>query len=191
MLHHELLQICDDSDLCLFSQDSPYDIIVDAAALIVMDVHSHLSMHEVMGLIGGFVANGSDGRTKVHVVCARPCKSAASSRHCEMDLGKMRSPLFYSVGFLLDHSFIPRLWQLPIQLDWIRILTASHQRNGNASPQQRLYRGLKILVGLSLHQPRHTRMEHEKIERVISHKKIKSQQAELPFAIYSFSEFGL
>lgn len=66
-------------------KDSPYDIIVDAAALIVMDVHSHLSTHEVMGLIGGFVSNGDDGRVKVQIVCARPCKSAASSRHCEMD----------------------------------------------------------------------------------------------------------
>ncbi|XP_039258443.2 deubiquitinase MYSM1-like [Styela clava] len=68
-----------------YEVDCPYDVTVHASALIVVDAHSHLSRHEVMGLLGGYITNDDKGRIKVHIVCAQPCKSSSSARHCEMN----------------------------------------------------------------------------------------------------------
>lgn len=60
----------------------PFRVIVFAEALVVMDVHAHVSMGEVIGLLGGFY----DDEEKVLRICAaEPCNSLSTGLQCEMD----------------------------------------------------------------------------------------------------------
>ncbi|KAF5900459.1 histone H2A deubiquitinase MYSM1-like, partial [Clarias magur] len=60
----------------------PFRVIVCAEALVVMDVHAHVSMGEVIGLLGGSY-NHED---KVLRICtAEPCNSLSTGMQCEMD----------------------------------------------------------------------------------------------------------
>ncbi|XP_026800279.3 histone H2A deubiquitinase MYSM1 isoform X2 [Pangasianodon hypophthalmus] len=60
----------------------PFRVIVCAEALVVMDVHAHVSMGEVIGLLGG----SYDHEDKVLKICAaEPCNSLSTGLQCEMD----------------------------------------------------------------------------------------------------------
>ncbi|NWU98977.1 MYSM1 deubiquitinase, partial [Upupa epops] len=69
---------------CSFTEEKqePFQVKVSSEALLIMDLHSHVSMAEVIGLLGGryFEAN------KVVEVCAaEPCNSLSTGLQCEMD----------------------------------------------------------------------------------------------------------
>uniref|UniRef100_A0A673N0Y6 Myb-like, SWIRM and MPN domain-containing protein 1 n=1 Tax=Sinocyclocheilus rhinocerous TaxID=307959 RepID=A0A673N0Y6_9TELE len=66
---------------CVLSQE-PYKVIVCAEALVVMDIHAHVSMGEVIGLLGGTY----EDEEKVLKICAaEPCNSLSTGLQCEMD----------------------------------------------------------------------------------------------------------
>ncbi|ROL55550.1 Histone H2A deubiquitinase MYSM1 [Anabarilius grahami] len=63
-------------------KQEPYRVIVCAEALIVMDIHAHVSMGEVIGLLGGTY----EEEEKVLKICAaEPCNSLSTGLQCEMD----------------------------------------------------------------------------------------------------------
>ena len=59
---------------------------IEGQALVVMDVHAHLSHAEVTGLLGGLLDHTCDG-DKLCVTMAVPCDSLSTSLQCEMDPG--------------------------------------------------------------------------------------------------------
>ncbi|XP_016144465.1 histone H2A deubiquitinase MYSM1 [Sinocyclocheilus grahami] len=62
--------------------EEPFRVIVCAEALIVMDIHAHVSMGEVIGLLGGTY----EEEKKVLKICAaEPCNSLSTGLQCEMD----------------------------------------------------------------------------------------------------------
>uniref|UniRef100_A0A8C1Y3X7 Myb-like, SWIRM and MPN domain-containing protein 1 n=1 Tax=Cyprinus carpio TaxID=7962 RepID=A0A8C1Y3X7_CYPCA len=62
--------------------EEPYKVIVCAEALVVMDIHAHVSMGEVIGLLGG----AYEEEEKVLKICAaEPCNSLSTGLQCEMD----------------------------------------------------------------------------------------------------------
>ncbi|XP_050994810.1 histone H2A deubiquitinase MYSM1 isoform X3 [Labeo rohita] len=62
--------------------EEPYRVIVCAEALVVMDIHAHVSMGEVIGLLGGTY----EEEEKVLKICAaEPCNSLSTGLQCEMD----------------------------------------------------------------------------------------------------------
>uniref|UniRef100_A0A9J8B019 Myb-like, SWIRM and MPN domain-containing protein 1 n=3 Tax=Cyprinus carpio TaxID=7962 RepID=A0A9J8B019_CYPCA len=62
--------------------EEPFRVIVCAEALIVMDIHAHVSMGEVIGLLGGTY----EEEEKVLKICAaEPCNSLSTGLQCEMD----------------------------------------------------------------------------------------------------------
>ncbi|XP_078141873.1 histone H2A deubiquitinase MYSM1 [Centroberyx gerrardi] len=67
-----------------FGEDvqEPFQVIVCAEALLIMDMHAHVSRGEVIGLLGG-AFNEED---KVLKICAaEPCNSVSTGLQCEMD----------------------------------------------------------------------------------------------------------
>ncbi|XP_053394594.1 histone H2A deubiquitinase MYSM1-like isoform X2 [Mercenaria mercenaria] len=70
---------------CLsFSEESPAPFLVEVhcSALIVMDIHSHISKTEVIGMLGGkFCAE----QGKLIITMATPCNSISTGMQCEMD----------------------------------------------------------------------------------------------------------
>uniref|UniRef100_A0A3B4AHY2 Myb-like, SWIRM and MPN domain-containing protein 1 n=1 Tax=Periophthalmus magnuspinnatus TaxID=409849 RepID=A0A3B4AHY2_9GOBI len=60
----------------------PFQIIVCAETLLIMDMHAHVSRGEVIGLLGG-TYNEEDKILKVCV--AEPCNSVSTGLQCEMD----------------------------------------------------------------------------------------------------------
>lgn len=61
---------------------APFDVVVAPQVLITMDYHSHLSVAEVIGLLGGrFDAESK----KLHVLSIFPCRSIGTRKECEMD----------------------------------------------------------------------------------------------------------
>ncbi|XP_056621315.1 histone H2A deubiquitinase MYSM1 [Triplophysa dalaica] len=67
-----------------FGEDrqEPYRVLVCAEALVVMDLHAHVSMGEVIGLLGGTYKEDE----KVLKICAaEPCNSLSTGMQCEMD----------------------------------------------------------------------------------------------------------
>uniref|UniRef100_A0A8C1ZR50 Myb-like, SWIRM and MPN domain-containing protein 1 n=1 Tax=Cyprinus carpio TaxID=7962 RepID=A0A8C1ZR50_CYPCA len=67
---------------CVFLSQEPFRVIVCAEALIVMDIHAHVSMEEVIGLLGGTY----EEEEKVLKICAaEPCNSLSTGLQCEMD----------------------------------------------------------------------------------------------------------
>ncbi|XP_076873372.1 histone H2A deubiquitinase MYSM1 [Brachyhypopomus gauderio] len=67
-----------------FGEDTqePFRVIVCAEALVVMDVHAHVSMGEVIGLLGG---SYSEEEKVLKVCAAEPCNSLSTGLQCEMD----------------------------------------------------------------------------------------------------------
>ncbi|KPP78129.1 histone H2A deubiquitinase MYSM1-like, partial [Scleropages formosus] len=63
-------------------KQEPFQVLVCAEALVVMDMHAHVSMGEVIGLLGGGYTEGE----KVLKICAaEPCNSLSTGMQCEMD----------------------------------------------------------------------------------------------------------
>ncbi|XP_069794600.1 histone H2A deubiquitinase MYSM1 isoform X2 [Narcine bancroftii] len=69
--------------LC-FSEDKlePFQVKVAVEALLVMDMHAHVSMAEVIGLLGG---RYSSGKGVLEICVAEPCNSLSTGLQCEMD----------------------------------------------------------------------------------------------------------
>lgn len=67
-----------------FGEDvqEPFQVVVCAETLLIMDMHAHVSRGEVIGLLGG-TFNEED---KVLKICAaEPCNSVSTGLQCEMD----------------------------------------------------------------------------------------------------------
>ncbi|XP_062994405.1 deubiquitinase MYSM1 isoform X2 [Elgaria multicarinata webbii] len=69
---------------CSFTEENPepFQVTVGAEALLIMDLHAHVSMAEVIGLLGGRYSE-TDGI--VEVCAAEPCNSLSTGLQCEMD----------------------------------------------------------------------------------------------------------
>ncbi|XP_062479105.1 deubiquitinase MYSM1 isoform X4 [Pezoporus occidentalis] len=69
---------------CLFTAEKqePFQVKVSSEALLIMDLHSHVSMAEVIGLLGG---RYSEADKIVEVCAAEPCSSLSTGLQCEMD----------------------------------------------------------------------------------------------------------
>ncbi|XP_047199011.1 histone H2A deubiquitinase MYSM1 [Hippoglossus stenolepis] len=67
-----------------FGEDvqEPFQVIVCAETLLIMDMHAHVSHGEVIGLLGG-TFNEKDKVLKIRV--AEPCNSVSTGLQCEMD----------------------------------------------------------------------------------------------------------
>ncbi|XP_078801758.1 histone H2A deubiquitinase MYSM1 isoform X2 [Oryzias latipes] len=67
-----------------FDEDTPepFQVVVCAETLLIMDMHAHVSTGEVIGLLGGRF----DMDAKILKVCAaEPCNSVSTGMQCEMD----------------------------------------------------------------------------------------------------------
>ncbi|XP_039590661.1 histone H2A deubiquitinase MYSM1 isoform X1 [Polypterus senegalus] len=60
----------------------PFQVLVAPEALVVMDMHSHVSMGEVIGLLGG---KYSESERILKINAAEPCHSLSTGLQCEMD----------------------------------------------------------------------------------------------------------
>ncbi|XP_059945853.1 deubiquitinase MYSM1 isoform X2 [Mesoplodon densirostris] len=67
-----------------FSEEKqePFQVKVASEALLIMDLHAHVSMAEVIGLLGG---RYSEVDKTVEVCAAEPCNSLSTGLQCEMD----------------------------------------------------------------------------------------------------------
>ncbi|XP_060686401.1 histone H2A deubiquitinase MYSM1 isoform X1 [Hemiscyllium ocellatum] len=67
-----------------FSEEKPepFQVKVASEALLVMDMHAHVSMAEVIGLLGG---RYSSGKKILEICVAEPCNSLSTGLQCEMD----------------------------------------------------------------------------------------------------------
>ncbi|XP_046306938.1 deubiquitinase MYSM1 isoform X3 [Marmota monax] len=67
-----------------FSEEKqePFQVKVASEALLIMDLHAHVSMAEVIGLLGG---RYSEVNKIVEVCAAEPCNSLSTGLQCEMD----------------------------------------------------------------------------------------------------------
>ncbi|XP_057568338.1 deubiquitinase MYSM1 isoform X2 [Hippopotamus amphibius kiboko] len=67
-----------------FSEEKqePFQVKVASEALLIMDLHAHVSMAEVIGLLGG---RYSEVDKIVEVCAAEPCNSLSTGLQCEMD----------------------------------------------------------------------------------------------------------
>ncbi|XP_005398546.1 PREDICTED: histone H2A deubiquitinase MYSM1 isoform X2 [Chinchilla lanigera] len=68
----------------IFSEEKqePFQVKVASEALLIMDLHAHVSMAEVIGLLGG---RYSEVGKIVEVCAAEPCNSLSTGLQCEMD----------------------------------------------------------------------------------------------------------
>ncbi|TRY66738.1 hypothetical protein DNTS_033079 [Danionella cerebrum] len=68
----------------LFGEErqEPYRVVVCAEALILMDIHAHVSMGEVIGLLGGTF---EEEEKELKICAAEPCNSLSTGLQCEMD----------------------------------------------------------------------------------------------------------
>ncbi|XP_075803048.1 deubiquitinase MYSM1 isoform X2 [Microtus pennsylvanicus] len=67
-----------------FSEEKqePFQVKVASEALLIMDLHAHVSMAEVIGLLGG---RYSEAEKTLEVCAAEPCNSLSTGLQCEMD----------------------------------------------------------------------------------------------------------
>uniref|UniRef100_A0A452QTS1 Deubiquitinase MYSM1 n=1 Tax=Ursus americanus TaxID=9643 RepID=A0A452QTS1_URSAM len=65
-----------------FIFQEPFQVKVASEALLIMDLHAHVSMAEVIGLLGG---RYSEVDKIVEVCAAEPCNSLSTGLQCEMD----------------------------------------------------------------------------------------------------------
>ncbi|XP_037683022.1 histone H2A deubiquitinase MYSM1 isoform X1 [Choloepus didactylus] len=63
-------------------KQEPFQVKVASEALLIMDLHAHVSMAEVIGLLGG---RYSEVDKIVEVCAAEPCNSVSTGLQCEMD----------------------------------------------------------------------------------------------------------
>ncbi|XP_012494855.1 PREDICTED: histone H2A deubiquitinase MYSM1 [Propithecus coquereli] len=63
-------------------KQEPFQVKVASEALLIMDLHAHVSMAEVIGLLGG---RYSEVDKIVEVCAAEPCNSLSTGLQCEMD----------------------------------------------------------------------------------------------------------
>uniref|UniRef100_A0A452VA54 Deubiquitinase MYSM1 n=1 Tax=Ursus maritimus TaxID=29073 RepID=A0A452VA54_URSMA len=73
---------CDAKDLEGQTFEEPFQVKVASEALLIMDLHAHVSMAEVIGLLGG---RYSEVDKIVEVCAAEPCNSLSTGLQCEMD----------------------------------------------------------------------------------------------------------
>ncbi|XP_043857528.1 deubiquitinase MYSM1 isoform X2 [Dromiciops gliroides] len=68
----------------LFSEakQEPFQVQVASEALLIMDLHAHVSVAEVIGLLGGRYL---EAEKVVEVCAAEPCNSLSTGLQCEMD----------------------------------------------------------------------------------------------------------
>ncbi|XP_034358269.1 deubiquitinase MYSM1 isoform X2 [Arvicanthis niloticus] len=68
----------------VFSEEKqePFQVKVASEALLIMDLHAHVSMAEVIGLLGG---RYSEAEKILEVCAAEPCNSLSTGLQCEMD----------------------------------------------------------------------------------------------------------
>ena len=67
------------------SYQAPFQLEMSALSMAIMDIHSHLSKTEVIGLLGGrFIKE----QGKLVVMMAEPCHSLSTGMQCEMDPGE-------------------------------------------------------------------------------------------------------
>ncbi|KAH0617170.1 hypothetical protein JD844_028910 [Phrynosoma platyrhinos] len=69
---------------CSFTEEKPepFQVRIAAEALLIMDLHAHVSIAEVIGLLGG---RYSETNGIVEVCTAEPCNSLSTGLQCEMD----------------------------------------------------------------------------------------------------------
>nr|XP_033771662.1 histone H2A deubiquitinase MYSM1 isoform X2 [Geotrypetes seraphini] len=69
---------------CSFNEEKqePFQVKVASEALLIMDLHAHVSMAEVIGLLGG---RYSEADKTIEVCAAEPCNSLSTGLQCEMD----------------------------------------------------------------------------------------------------------
>ncbi|XP_056388924.1 LOW QUALITY PROTEIN: deubiquitinase MYSM1 [Hyla sarda] len=61
---------------------APFHVNVSAEAMLILDLHAHVSMAEVIGLLGG---RYSEAEGVVEICAAEPCNSLSTGLQCEMD----------------------------------------------------------------------------------------------------------
>ncbi|XP_001381159.3 deubiquitinase MYSM1 isoform X1 [Monodelphis domestica] len=64
------------------AKQEPFQVQVASEALLIMDLHAHVSMAEVIGLLGG---RYSEAEKVLEVCAAEPCNSLSTGLQCEMD----------------------------------------------------------------------------------------------------------
>lgn len=65
-----------------YGDAAPFQVIVAPQVLLTMDFHAHMSVAEVIGLLGGRF--DADTR-RLHVLSIFPCRSVGTRKECEMD----------------------------------------------------------------------------------------------------------
>ncbi|XP_054645429.1 histone H2A deubiquitinase MYSM1 isoform X2 [Dunckerocampus dactyliophorus] len=67
-----------------FGEDvqEPFQVIVCAETLLIMDMHAHVSRGEVIGLLGGTF---NEEEKMLKICAAEPCNSVSTGLQCEMD----------------------------------------------------------------------------------------------------------
>ncbi|CAJ1060107.1 histone H2A deubiquitinase MYSM1 [Xyrichtys novacula] len=67
-----------------FGEDvqEPFQVIVCAETLLIMDMHAHVSRGEVIGLLGGTF---NEEKKVLKISAAEPCNSVSTGLQCEMD----------------------------------------------------------------------------------------------------------
>ncbi|XP_071984996.1 deubiquitinase MYSM1 isoform X2 [Engystomops pustulosus] len=61
---------------------APFGVRVSAEVMLILDLHSHVSMAEVIGLLGG---RYSEAERVLEICAAEPCNSLSTGLQCEMD----------------------------------------------------------------------------------------------------------
>ncbi|XP_069837419.1 deubiquitinase MYSM1 isoform X2 [Dendropsophus ebraccatus] len=61
---------------------APFRVKVSAEAMLILDLHSHVSMAEVIGLLGGRYL---EAESIIEICAAEPCNSLSTGLQCEMD----------------------------------------------------------------------------------------------------------
>ncbi|XP_075688812.1 deubiquitinase MYSM1 isoform X2 [Rhinoderma darwinii] len=61
---------------------APFRVKVSAEAMLILDLHAHVSMAEVIGLLGG---SYSESERVIEICAAEPCNSLSTGVQCEMD----------------------------------------------------------------------------------------------------------
>ena len=70
----------------VFNFQAPFHVEIHKTALIVMDIHAHISKTEVIGMLGGKYCREQG---KLTVSMATPCNSISTGMQCEMDPGEL------------------------------------------------------------------------------------------------------
>eukprot|EP00079_Xenopus_tropicalis_P024395 XP_012817010.1 PREDICTED: histone H2A deubiquitinase MYSM1 isoform X3 [Xenopus tropicalis] len=67
-----------------FSEEkkAPFQVKVTCEAMLILDLHAHVSMAEVIGLLGG---RYTESESVVEICAAEPCNSLSTGLQCEMD----------------------------------------------------------------------------------------------------------